>query len=122
MSAVPGPLMIKMGAQEKILIEWVIKEITFIYKICRHVRIMATSLPFLFTGSRAPSRKIYFSAYQTNHITASSLSKNQPIIYTDIVTNEGQGYNVTTGEFKAPRAGGYAIQWEFLVHHGGYNS
>ena len=90
----------------------------FIDKFC-HIRITATQLPFLFTGSCAPSRKIYFSAYLTNHIAASGLSKNQPIIYTDVVTNEGQGYNVKTGEFTAPRAGGYSFQWEFLVHPGG---
>ena len=107
------------GAQKKIFIERVIKEISFMYKICRCVRITATSLPFLFIGSCAPSRKIYFSAYLTNHIDASSLSKKQPIIYTDVVTNEGQGYNVKTGEFTAPWAGGYSFQWEFLVFPGG---
>ncbi|KAK3092849.1 hypothetical protein FSP39_007869, partial [Pinctada imbricata] len=71
------------------------------------------------TGSCASPDRVYFSAYITSHIQSSDLKQDQPIIFTDVVTNEGEGYNASTGEFTAPKTGGYTFFWEFLVYGGG---
>ncbi|KAK3093854.1 hypothetical protein FSP39_021096 [Pinctada imbricata] len=65
------------------------------------------------------TRRIYFSAYLTRHVSSSELKNNQSIVFTDVQTNEGGGYNSKTGEFTAPISGTYTFFWEFLVFPGG---
>ncbi|KAK3093748.1 hypothetical protein FSP39_019644 [Pinctada imbricata] len=70
-------------------------------------------------GSCDSSGRIYFAAYLTSDISSSNLRQNQPIIFTDVVTNEGGRYNASTGEFTASKTGGHTFFWEFLVYGGG---
>ncbi|KAK3082823.1 hypothetical protein FSP39_006427, partial [Pinctada imbricata] len=58
---------------------------------------------------------IYFSAYLKSHTKTERMAQYQPIVFTEVMTNEGGAYDANTGEFTAPRTGAYAFFWEFLV-------
>ncbi|KAK3083513.1 hypothetical protein FSP39_024478 [Pinctada imbricata] len=47
------------------------------------------------------------------------MTQYQPIIFTEVITNEGSAYNASTGEFTAPSTGAYTFFYEFLVYPSG---
>lgn len=60
-------------------------------------------------GRRQLSQNIAFTAFLDHSIH--NLSQDQPIIYNKVLLNDGGGYNVNTGMFRAPVSGVYLFSY-----------
>lgn len=69
-----------------------------------------------FIGSRNCQDRVSFSAnLNSTHLT---LGAGQTVIYDDILTNDGNGYNSKTGVFTCPFAGTYMFVVDSLSYPG----
>lgn len=48
-----------------------------------------------------------------------TIATGEVLVFSDVITNEGQGYNDTTGIFTAPKGGLYAFHLVVEVGQGG---
>ncbi|XP_045163524.2 A disintegrin and metalloproteinase with thrombospondin motifs 6-like [Mercenaria mercenaria] len=66
-------------------------------------------------GSYATVPNIVFNAY---NLTDRSPAVNETMVFNNVVVNDGEGYNATTGEFTAPIDGTYSFSAQLCIHDG----
>lgn len=59
----------------------------------------------------------FFAKYTANE---ASTTAGKIIIFDDAVTNNGNGYNSSTGIFTAPTDGTYVLTWTITIHDADY--
>ena len=54
--------------------------------------------------------------FQAKNVQKADFTLNEKVVFTTVTTNEGSGYNSSTGRFTAPVAGLYAFAKQICTH------
>lgn len=76
--------------------------------MCRYVR---CNIQYLFVNSPVVSNPVV--GFHTRFIKTVSLGPGQTVVFHDLITNNGKGYNIYTGHFQAPVDGMYYFVCSF---------